>query len=91
MSDIVLESESFEIVFVVPLEASRCSLHGPACQSVHRRSARNPEGNLSNFKVRLSNRIWANFAARRLVEVLNMFEPYSVFFSHLVRLQGLVA
>lgn len=40
-----------------------CSLMGPACASVHRRSLSNPLGDVRRFKIRLSNRIWANFAA----------------------------
>lgn len=37
-----------------------CSLMGPACQSVHKRSKANPAGDQSNYKVRLSQRIWLN-------------------------------
>ena len=41
--------------------APPCSMFGPACSSVHRRSLSAPQGDLRNFKVRLSNRIWMNF------------------------------
>lgn len=40
-----------------------CSLYVGACISVHQRTMERPEGNTANFKVRLSNRIWRNFAA----------------------------
>lgn len=40
-----------------------CSLHSAACQSVHGRTALHPEGNQANFKVRLSQRIWLNYAS----------------------------
>ena len=39
-----------------------CSLMVNACVSVHKRAADNLRGDESNFKVRLSNRIWENFA-----------------------------
>eukprot|EP00435_Cladocopium_sp_Y103_P072988 s131_g42.t1 len=39
-----------------------CSLHVSASQSVHERSEICLQGNCKNFKVRLSNRIWRNFA-----------------------------
>lgn len=38
-----------------------CSLFVAACQSVHARSLSNLAGNVANAKVRLANRIWANF------------------------------
>ena len=41
--------------------APPCSLYGPACASVHKRSALNPAGDLSNFKVRLARVIHNNF------------------------------
>ena len=44
------------------VSAPPCSLMGPACASVHCRSVDFPEGDLSNFKVRLSQRIWLNWA-----------------------------
>lgn len=40
-----------------------CSLLGPACASVHKRCAENPEGDQSRYKVRLCQRIWKNFVA----------------------------
>ena len=40
--------------------APPCSLFVGACASVHRRTWRNPYGNIQVFKVRLANRIWAN-------------------------------
>jgi hypothetical protein len=43
--------------------APPCSLLGPACSSVHRRSVAKPLGDISRWKVRLSNRIWFNFVA----------------------------
>ncbi|CAK9027613.1 unnamed protein product [Durusdinium trenchii] len=43
--------------------APPCSMYGPACASVHRRSNDNVLGDLSNFKVRLARRIWVNFAS----------------------------
>ena len=45
------------------VSAPPCSLYGPACSSVHKRTAENPLGDLSNFKVRLAKRIWLNFVA----------------------------
>lgn len=45
----------------VALAAPPCSLYGPACSSVHKRSRTNVRGDLSNFKVRLARRIWNNF------------------------------
>ena len=44
--------------------APPCSLMGPACASVHRRTWDAPQGDLKNFKVRLSNRIFMNMALR---------------------------
>ena len=41
-----------------------CSLHVSASQSVHCRCETRLLGNQCNFKVRLSNRIWRNFASR---------------------------
>ena len=41
--------------------APPCSLYGPACASVHKRSVDRPEGDLKRFKVRLARRIWYNF------------------------------
>ena len=41
--------------------APPCSLFGPACSSIHRRSLLQPEGDLNNFKVRLARRIWLSF------------------------------
>ena len=38
-----------------------CSLHVSASQSVHCRAEGQLLGNVNNFKVRLSNRIWSNF------------------------------
>lgn len=45
------------------LAAPPCSLYGPACSSVHKRSRTNVRGDLANFKVRLARRIWTNFVA----------------------------
>ena len=42
-----------------------CSMFGPASSSIHRRSVDMPEGDLSRWKVRLSNRIWGNFVTRK--------------------------
>ena len=42
--------------------APPCSLMGPACSSVHKRKAACPQGDLNVWKVRLSNRIFANMA-----------------------------
>ena len=38
-----------------------CSLHVSACQSVHKRAEGRLLGDTRNFRVRLANRIWANF------------------------------
>lgn len=44
--------------------APPCSLYGPCCSSVHKRTKQNVLGNLKNFKVRLARRIWVNFATQ---------------------------
>ncbi|CAK9105996.1 unnamed protein product [Durusdinium trenchii] len=53
--------------------APPCSLFVPACASVHRRSLARPQGNQRNFKVRLANRIWSNFAT--CVHILLSLRP----------------
>ena len=45
------------------MAAPPCSLYGPACSSVHKRTADRPEGDQRVFKVRLAHRIWANMVA----------------------------
>lgn len=42
--------------------APPCSLMGPACSSVHKRTAARPQGDLTVWKVRLAQRIFANMA-----------------------------
>lgn len=46
-----------------------CSLMGPACSSVHRRTSANPAGDRTRFKVRLAERIWRSFAAGPILVV----------------------
>ena len=70
-------SISYYCIFAFPrltnsalvVAAPPCSLYGPACASVHRRSASNPMADLKVFKVRLARRIWLNFVARTKKEV----------------------
>ena len=47
----------------IALSAPPCSLYGPACASVHKRSFANVRGDLGNFKVRLARTIWCNFVS----------------------------
>ena len=80
-------SISYYCIFVFPrltnsalvVAAPPCSLYGPACASVHRRSASNPMGDLKVFKVRLARRIWLNFVARTKKEVQLYIYTYYLF------------
>lgn len=53
----------------IVIAAPPCSLYGPCCASVHRRSHANVRGNMDNFKVRLAWRIWTSFAV--FLEILH--------------------
>lgn len=46
--------------------APPCSLFTAASSSVHKRTKLHPCGNLANYKVRLSQRIWGSFVTRIL-------------------------
>ena len=64
-----------------------CSLHIGASSSVHQRSMFRPRGNSLNFKVRLSNRIWDNFAPwlhRKRLRVWSGLKMFALFsqYSH---------
>ena len=47
----------------IVIAAPPCSMYGPACSSIHKRSLKNPRGDMNNFKVRLAWRIWTSFAS----------------------------
>ena len=70
------------------VSAPPCSLYGPCCSSIHRRSTANPYGDMSNYKVRLARLIWSNFVPWQLL-IIHII-PYISIYIYIHILQYLI-